>query len=865
MARQFCQDYTLLGFVTEFYPDESCFKIRVRSGDDFYCYVNSQVWYRPLPNLFGSYDRYGGSDDGSASSKLKKYLAPGARVLVEGVLHKNAMASRVDVRTVYLLYSQDGKEISENKGRYMFEEPLWWVDMISAQGNTWFNNFFSDGVVNFTKYRTDLNELYQPTTKNQEVAVMSRLLYGYAVTYQLTGKEKYLTALREGVQYQRNTFRVGMPDGKSVLWASYYDGTNAHLPSNNGDDAGAIPLYEQIYALAGITMYFRITGDVEALKDILATIDAFDLYFLDKGEYGGYFSHLDPDTLSPLSDSLGINKAKKNWNSVGDHVPAYLINLICALSGKKDYDAESRRLHRMLLDITNDIVTYFPPKDGSKLVYERFYRDWTPDLTYSWQQDRGIIGHNLKIAWNLTRIAFYLDAKGADKLFPENSGGKRKKIKATCLDLARELAVAMDELGGVDRFRGGCYDAVERHPTNGYNLEFTWFNTKDFWQQEQGILCYLIQMKTATTYPEFQNMRELAASMSAFYCAYFVDLDRGGIHFRTADIGTTIMTGQYADKGGHAKSGYHIFELCYLAHIYTAIYNNPTPLTLHYAPTVPPGGKLSLSVSPDFLADNSVTFRKSQVEITGKGLTKPIVTDLEDYSFEIQLPPQMEGTQVQVQVTFSIRTEIPAAPVIPQVPKKGKFAVILEQHFDESEVRVLQKRLPVEGYEMELVSTLWGNDFLEFQGNEMNDPVRVCKDIDAMIDHLDDYVCFFFIGGYCMDRLRYQADPKKDVPNQSPVVRLVRKIASRKLTAATICHSLWAFVCAPKVIGGMKVTCAHNIIDDVKNAGGLVQYNPDGVGTVNTFVDDWLLTGKHPGVIDEFLDVLFAYLNRKKK
>lgn len=868
MARQFQQNYTLLGYVTELYPDEGCFKIRVRSGDDFYCYPNTEVWYRPLPNLFGSYDSYGAieNDDGSVSAKIRKYIAVGVRVLVEGIYHRDAMSARVEVRTVYLLYSQNGKKISESKGPYMFEEPTWWVNMISAQGNTWFNNFFADGVIDFTKYRTDLNELYQPKGPNQECAVMSRLLYGYSVTYQLTGKQKYLDALRAGVEYQRNTFRVVMPDGKSVLWASYYDGTNIHLPSKDGDDAGTIPLYEQIYSLAGITMYYRITGDVDALKDIMATVDAFDIYFLDKGEHGSYYSHLDPGTFLPHSESLGINRSKKNWNSVGDHVPAYLINLICALSGREEYNEEVLRLHKMLLDITDDICTHFPATDKSPLVYERFHHDWTPDLTYSWQQDRGIIGHNLKIAWNLTRVAFYLDTKGKDKLYPRGTEKKRKDLQDQCYAIARHLAVTMDTLGGVDHFRGGCYDAVERHPTNGYNHMFTWFNTKDFWQQEQGILAYLIQMRTTKTYEELQDARDLAASMSAFYCAYFVDLDRGGIFFRTTDIGTPVMKGIYADKGGHAKSGYHIFELCYLAHLYTLLYNNPeTPIILHFAPLVPPEGKLSISVCPDFLADNSIDLRKSKAIITGKGLDKPIVESLNDFNLKVNLPKHMEGNQVNIQINLSVRNHLippPKTPIISK-PKPSKFAVIVESHFDEAEIRVLEKRLPPKGYEMELVSYLWNQEYLEFQGNDHNDPIRVYTDISTVMKNLDDYACFFFVGGYCMDRLRYQQDPKQGEPNNSPVVQLVRKLAKEQKTAAAICHGLWAFVCAPEVMKGKKVTCASNIMDDVINAGGMIQYKEGGVGLVNTYVDGWLLTGQHRDVMDEFLDVIFDYLEKQ--
>lgn len=607
--------------------------------------------------------------------------------------------------------------------------------------------------------------------------------------------------------------------------------------------------------LAGPTMYYRITGDLETLCDILATVDTFDTYFLDKGRHGNYFSHLHPASLSPVDDSLGKNSARKNWNSVGDHVPAYLINLLCALDGKKEYKKEYNRLHDMLIFITRDIVNHFPPTDGSKMVFERFFRDWTPDLTYSWQQDRGIVGHNLKIVWNLTRVAFYL----------ENCKGKDADddLRKSCLDLANKLAIDMDDIGGVDRFRGGCLDALERNPTNGFDLMFTWMSTKDFWQQEQGILAYLILMgANQCDHAQYENFRELAASMSAFYCAFFLDLEHGGVHFRVTDIGAPVITGIYGDKGGHAKSGYHIFELCYLAHIYTLMYNNPAPFTLYYSPVVPANGKLNLAVAPDFVPRHAINFADSHVLVVAKGLDKPISSLLKDFSLEIDLPKKLGGTSVVVQVTLQPATVVPK-PEASISRKKGTIGIVLESHYDEKEIEVIDRRLKQEGYDYEFISTLWGQDYLEFQGNECHDPIRVHKDIDKV--NIDDYVCFIFIGAYCMDRLYYQENPKENQPNQSPVVNLIRKLANRKKICTTICHSLWAFNCAPEVLKGMKVTCSHNIIDSVQNAGGVVMYQPDGVGTVTTYEHDWLVSGRHGGDTDAVLDVLFAKLCKEHK
>lgn len=287
------------------------------------------------------------------------------------------------------------------------------------------------------------------------------------------------------------------------------------------------------------------------------------------------------------------------------------------------------------------------------------------------------------------------------------------------------------------------------------------------------------------------------------------------------------------------------------------MYNNPGPFTLYFAPTVPAKGEVHLSVSPDFLPAHTIDFSKSRVEVTSKGLRQPKYIKIKDFNVEFDMPKHLKGTTVTVKVTLQPATSIPPC-LPPPKPSKGKIAVVVESHFDEYEIVTLQQKCKEEGYQYEYISTLWGQDFLEFQGNECQDPIRVFKDIGAV--NTKDYVCFFFVGAYCMDRLYYQTDPKEGQPNQSPVVKLIRKLADEKKMCATICHSLWAFACAPEVLSGKKVTCAHNIIDHVINAGGVVVYDSDGIGTVPIYKDDWLLScnsGKEAG---RYLDFIFAKL-----
>ena len=149
------------------------------------------------------------------------------------------------------------------------------------------------------------------------------------------------------MDYQRQSFRTLSHDGQYCFWAfgrrKLKDGSIFIEPSQNDDDLDSIPLYEQIYALAGMAQFYRISLDYEVLEDLRRTVNAFHDFYLDDRSTTrisrrcggprprGYFSHLDYATMRPDTDHLGQNRLRKNWNSIGDHIPAYLVNLLAAL------------------------------------------------------------------------------------------------------------------------------------------------------------------------------------------------------------------------------------------------------------------------------------------------------------------------------------------------------------------------------------------------------------------------------------------------------------------------------------------------------------------------------------------------------
>lgn len=645
--RSYTQDLTLMGTIVAVAPEAGQFTLRCRSGDEFVVSVSRDTLCSPVRNLDNiNTDRVPDPPEfqwDDPTSIVNKYVELGRLVALEGVRIEHEGTARFDARTIHLTHSR--------VDRHLFEEPHWWLAQITRLADQWLDALFDDRrsyqAEDFAKlYYTNLNIVGLPTDDNvQEMATLSRLIYGLSSAYLLTGADRYLVAAQAGVTFQRMSFRSLSHDGKYCFWATgrrrrrYV--TELIVPSENPDDAGTMPLYEQIYALAGLAQYYRITAEWEVLDDIRRTVATInDFYLDDKSKndqfpgHGGYFSHLDAATMRPDVEALGDNQSRKNWNSIGDHLPAYLVNLVLALDplplgAGPELTGFRDTCLRMLEETSNLIVEKFPDPDPDvPYVNERFHADWTPDQSWRWQQDRAVAGHNLKIAWNLTRVANFYLSKGRD------DDAKR------LLNLATQLGTAL-AVTGIDQFRGGCFDAVERHPPAGSPVQFAWMNTKDFWQQEQALLAFLV-LYGATADKAYLG---LARETSFFWNLFHLDHQNNGIFFRVNDNGLPIIRGQYGQKGGHSVSGYHAFELNFLAHIYIRTYlanMYQENFCLFFRPDKDAQWQRSINVLPDFFAPNDVEI----AAITVNGRNRP---NFDRNQFQVPLEEDEFGGTVVVE------------------------------------------------------------------------------------------------------------------------------------------------------------------------------------------------------------------------
>ncbi len=493
---------------------------------------------------------------------------------------------------------------------YLFEAPDWWIKQITELAEFYLHAQFPDGNIDFNNYRTHLTlEGQKIEDTRQETDTISRMIYGFATAYLLTGNDRYLDVAEKGTQYLHDHMRAVDEKEEIVYW---YHGTDRSqgrerkiLASQFGDDYDAIPAYEQIYALAGPIQTYRATGNPQILRDAEMTINLFDKFFLDR-EQGGYFSHVDPVSFNPRTESLGQDCARKNWNSVGDHAPAYLINLWLATGDDRYAD--------FLISTADTIAQRFPDYDQSPFVQEKFFEDWSHDTNWGWQQNRAVVGHNLKIAWNLMRI---------NSLRPHTE----------YVNLAQKIAAIMPTVG-MDKQRGGWYDVVERVINDGEEWHrYVWHDRKAWWQQEQAILAYLILFGILKQ-PEYQR---LARESESFYNAFFPDQDNGGVYFNVLANGIPYLMGTERLKGSHSMSGYHSFELCYLAAVYTNLLIMKQPMDFYFRPQPGAFKDNILRVQPDILPPGSVKIE--QVWINGD-----TYTDFDAQALTIKLPAAESNT-----------------------------------------------------------------------------------------------------------------------------------------------------------------------------------------------------------------------------
>ena len=174
-----------------------------------------------------------------------------------------------------------------------------------------------------------------------------------------------------------------------------------------------------------------------------------------------------------------------------------------------------------------------------------------------------MVGHNLKIAWNLMRMTAI-----APKHEYRDAG--RARSAGSC----RRSAATSSAAAGTTWSTRTLGEGERQH-------RFVWHDRKAWWQQEQAILAYLILAgetgddglprgtpgrRPRSTTPSSSTTTRAASTSTCW------------------PTGMPYLLGNERLKGSHSMSMYHSAELCYLATVYTRLLLTGDPLTLHFKP-----------------------------------------------------------------------------------------------------------------------------------------------------------------------------------------------------------------------------------------------------------------------------------------
>ena len=198
-----------------------------------------------------------------------------------------------------------------------------------------------------------------------------------------------------------------------------------------------------------------------------------------------------------------------------------------------------------------------------------------------------------------------------------------------------------------------------------------------------------------------------------------------------------------------------------------------------------------------------------------------------------------------------------------------KIAVLVENEFIPEEFQAYQETFAQSGYEVQLVSRLWGQDRatyisaldpLHYKPGDQPQQLEATVDFDQVA--VDDYAAVVIAANYVSVRLRYfEPDRDGNDPRNSPAVRFFgRAMRNRRVVKGALCHGLWILTPAPELLAGRKVICHRVVQADIQNAGAIITVTPNKV-----VVDGDLVTGYSKDEARALADAVIGQIARLRQ
>ncbi len=185
----------IAGYVTGFDQSRDSFSLVTSDGRDFDVRLSANVYAELVRNL--------GEPFHDATGQLRSLLVPGRFLYAYGVFYPDGKDGS------YLFDAKHIVILGRSENEFAFERSDWWVRQIHELGDFFLNAEFPEGVYDYREYRTSLSDMGSKLgSARQEADTISRLVYGFASAFMLTGEDRFLEAADAGTKYLRDYSRA---------------------------------------------------------------------------------------------------------------------------------------------------------------------------------------------------------------------------------------------------------------------------------------------------------------------------------------------------------------------------------------------------------------------------------------------------------------------------------------------------------------------------------------------------------------------------------------------------------------------------------------------------------------------------------
>ncbi len=131
---------------------------------------------------------------------MRDMLTPGRYLFVYAIFYPEK--DGYDVEAQYLVFPSARPEAFD------FEHQDWWIDQIRSLGEFYLKAQFGDQEIDYKNYRTTITLTGEKAMDHyrQETDTISRLVYGFASAYLLTGDDRFLEAAEKGTAVSARSY-----------------------------------------------------------------------------------------------------------------------------------------------------------------------------------------------------------------------------------------------------------------------------------------------------------------------------------------------------------------------------------------------------------------------------------------------------------------------------------------------------------------------------------------------------------------------------------------------------------------------------------------------------------------------------------